>query len=52
MLRSAPPIFVDLKRWDQRPGANELRTAKTEIEETIRAGFEKKRGAAATLCAA
>jgi type IV secretory pathway TraG/TraD family ATPase VirD4 len=42
MLRSASPIFVDFQRWDERPDAEDLRTAKVEIEETIRAGFEGK----------
>jgi type IV secretory pathway TraG/TraD family ATPase VirD4 len=48
LLRPAPPIFVDLQQWDQRPDARQLRLVKTEIEEIIRAGFEKKRSQAAT----
>jgi type IV secretory pathway TraG/TraD family ATPase VirD4 len=41
MLRSAPPIHLDLERWDQRPDANQLRVAKTEIEDSIRTAFDQ-----------
>ncbi len=53
LLRSAPPILVELQRWDLRPGAGRLRAAKTEIEQAIRAAAEidpaPESGAAAPL---
>ena len=37
LLRTADPIHLTLAPWTARPDAKELRAAKTELEETIRA---------------
>ena len=40
LLRSAPPIMLDLQRWTDRPDAQALRAARDQLETKIRATAE------------
>jgi type IV secretion system protein VirD4 len=43
LLRSAPPIILDLTRWTDRPDGDRLAADRTQLEELLRAAAESDR---------